>query len=512
MGRPEVTQKASGLPDTSSPHSSHILATARQLEVEVSELKSRADELRSEQDRWTEHNKNGIPRRETAAIDHVFNKAKEATEQEKKARESEHRASTEKRALEQVSRDSAERVKQAEDMAKRAEYQLVVAEASFQQWKTQAQKDNAVAQTRREKALRDGATRLATVQKEAEERRKDADEDVKRETARSRVVVEQERCKLAKAQQLLENRGKDRLSRVEARLHAAEVAAQMAEAKRDRQLDAAAVRSARSRTAAESKVHLASLSHGEVASQTLLRFDVAKSERVLRLEAAQFREVAAVEAGERRARAAEEAVAKLEKERVQVHADCAEVEREYELMVDRFRRELTIKADTWECMAREAEAVSRQKVLDVQVLAAKLKVLLQEETEVSKAKVAAEVVSLKNRLTSHSELVQGFLAKKRQHTTKVLKLAGNRVEVADAQMQKQVEEVEQRCSTTVDLVNKELELTKVIANTRVHKAVDQLMSYLDEGSRPESRAGLTLDLWIPLPGSLDDMALPGMPQ
>jgi len=512
MGRPEVTQEPSGLPDSSSPQSSHILATARQLEVEVSELKSRADELRSEQDRWTEHKQNGVPRRETAAIDHVFNKAKEATEYEKKARESEHRASTEKRALEQVSRVSAERVKLAEEMAKRAEYQLVVAEASFQQWNVQAEKENALSQTRREKALGEGASRLATVQKEAEERKRDADEDVKREIARSIIVVEQEQCKLAKAQQLLENRGRDRHSRVESRLHAAEVAAKMSEARRDRQLDLAAVRSSRSRTAAESKVHIASLSHGEVASQTLLRFEQAKSERVLRLEEAELREVAAIEASERRARAAEEAIAKLEKERLLVLADCAEVEREYELMVDRFRRELTIKADTWECMAREAEAVSRQKVLDVQVLAAKLKVTLQEETEVSKAKVAAEVVSLKDRLTSHSELVQGFLSKKRQHTTKVLKLAGTRVEVADAQMQKQVEEVEQRCSTTVDLVSKELELTKVIANTRVHKAVDQLMSYLDEGSRPESRVGLTLDLWIPLPGSLDDMGLPGMPQ
>merc|ERR1719502_732774 len=41
-------------------------------------------------------------------------------EQEKKARDSEHRASTEKRALEKVLRSCADRVKAAEDAAKRA--------------------------------------------------------------------------------------------------------------------------------------------------------------------------------------------------------------------------------------------------------------------------------------------------------------------------------------------------------------------------------------------------------
>jgi len=126
--------------------------------------------------------------------------------------------------------------------------------------------------------------------------------------------------------------------------------------------------------------------------------------------------------------------------------------------------------------------------------------------------VQAEVGVLRERLDDHSQIVQSCLAKKTKHTAAVLRLADGRIEAAEAQAKDQVSEVEQRSSETVSLVRDELDLTKQLAHGRVTKAVDSLMTFLEDESRPSSRAGLSLELWIPLPGSPDNqLALPGTP-
>jgi hypothetical protein len=415
--------------------------------------------------------------------------------------------------LEKTSRACAERAKQAEDLAKRSEEQLVAAENSFQQWRSQAERDGVSTQARREKVLKDAQARLAIVQQDAENRKREADEDLARETANADSALQQERAKLARRRKLVEDQGKDRHSRAETRLHNAEVEAKQAEARRDRQMEMAANNTKRLTSAVLFKVKHASQEAEKVSSKTLLRLDQAKNERLLRVEAAKSKAAATVEILERQARVAVVEIERLEKEWAQVHTECAEVEKEYELLVEKLRRELTIKADNWDNMAREAEDVSRQKVGDVQALAGKLKVALDHQTEFAKAAVEGEMSSLKERLEDHKQVVQKFVAKKSDLTTKVLKLAGSRIEDAGALVQEQVSAVQQRSAMTVDLAEKELHTTRELTEHRVSQAVDHLMTYLGEVDRPESpNAGLRMELWIPLPDNPADIVLPGMPQ